>query len=90
MILCLYVDDIMLFGSNIQVINITKSLLSENLDMKDLGKVNVILVINLLKNNNGFTLTWSHYIEKQILKIFNYFIVSNVCSHFYPSTKLKK
>ena len=57
MILYLYVDDIMLFGSNIQVINITKSLLSENLDMKDLGKVNVILVINLLKNNNGFTLT---------------------------------
>jgi hypothetical protein len=57
MILYLYVDDIMLFDSNIQVINITKSLLSENLNMKDLGKVNVILVINLLKNNNGFTLT---------------------------------
>jgi hypothetical protein len=57
MILYLYVDDIMLFDCNIQVINITKSLLSENLDMKDLGKVNVILVINLLKNNNGFTLT---------------------------------
>jgi hypothetical protein len=63
-ILCLYVDDIMILGSNNQVINITTSFLSENFDTKDFSLVNVILNIKLLKNNNSFALTQSHYIEK--------------------------
>jgi hypothetical protein len=63
-ILYLYFDDIMIFYSNIQVINITKFFWYENFDMMDLGLVNVILGIKLLKNNNGFALTQSYYIEK--------------------------
>ena len=56
-ILCLYVDDIMILYSNIQVINITKSFLSGNFNMMDLGPANVILGVKLLKNNNDFALT---------------------------------
>jgi hypothetical protein len=63
-ILYLYFDDIMILYSNIQVINITKFFWYENFDMMDLGLVNVILGIKLLKNNNGFALTQSYYIEK--------------------------
>nr|KYP54754.1 Retrovirus-related Pol polyprotein from transposon TNT 1-94 [Cajanus cajan] len=63
-ILCLYVDDILIFGSNLHVINDVKSFLSSNFEMKDLGLVDVILGIKLIKNHNGIVLTQSHYIEK--------------------------
>jgi hypothetical protein len=35
-ILCLYVDDILIFGTNIDIINEVKSFLSKSFDMKDL------------------------------------------------------
>nr|KYP72463.1 Retrovirus-related Pol polyprotein from transposon TNT 1-94 [Cajanus cajan] len=63
-ILCLYVDDILIFGSNLHVINDVKSFLSSNFEMKDLDLVDVILGINLIKNQNGIVLTQSHYIKK--------------------------
>ena len=42
-ILCLYVDDILIFGSNMYFIKDVKSFLSSNFDMKDLDPVDVIL-----------------------------------------------
>ena len=59
-ILCLYVDDILIFGTNIDVINEVKSFLLKNFDMKDLGEVDVILNIKLIKVENGITLSQSH------------------------------
>ena len=56
-ILCLYVDDILIFGTNIDVINEVKSFLSLNFDMKDLGEADVILNIKLIKDENGITLS---------------------------------
>jgi hypothetical protein len=55
-ILCLYVDDILIFGTSIDEINDVKSFLSQNFDMKDLEKTNVILNIKLNKGENGITL----------------------------------
>jgi hypothetical protein len=63
-VLCLYVDDILIFGTNIDVINDVKSFLSKSFDMKDLGEVDVILNIKLIKDENGITLSQSHYVEK--------------------------
>ena len=63
-ILYLYVDDILIFGMNIEVINDVKSFLSKSFDMKDLGEADVILNIKLIKNENGITLSQSHYVEK--------------------------
>ena len=37
-ILCLYVDDILIFGTNLNVIKEVKDLLSNNFEMKDLGE----------------------------------------------------
>jgi hypothetical protein len=48
-ILCLYVDDILIFGNNINVIEEVKVFLSSNLEMKELGEADVILNIKLLK-----------------------------------------
>ena len=70
-ILCLYMDDILIFGSNMQFINDVKSFLSRNFDMKDLGPVDVILGIKLIKKNDGMILTPSTPLTKinDILKI---------------------
>ena len=56
-ILCLYVDDILIFGTNIDAINEVKSFLSKSFDVKDLGEADVILNIKLIKGENGITLS---------------------------------
>jgi hypothetical protein len=55
-ILCLYVDDILIFGTSIDVINDVKSFLSQSFDMKDLGEADVILNIKLIKGENEITM----------------------------------
>jgi hypothetical protein len=52
-ILCLFVDDILIFGNNINVIKELKDFLSSNFKMKDLGETDVILNIKLLRKRNG-------------------------------------
>jgi hypothetical protein len=47
--LCLYVDDILIFGTSLDVINKVKIFLCQNFDMKDLGEADVILNIKLIK-----------------------------------------
>jgi hypothetical protein len=62
-ILCLYVDDTLIFGTGIDVINDVKSFLSQSFDMKDLGEADVILNIKLIKGENEITMKQSHYVE---------------------------
>lgn len=50
MILCLRVDEILIFGTNTSIIDEVKSFLSRCFDMKDLGVAYVILNINLIKS----------------------------------------
>jgi hypothetical protein len=69
--LCLYVDDILIFGTNIDVINEVKSFLSKCFDMKDLGEADVILNIKLIKADGGITLSQYHYVE-EVLKQFGF------------------
>lgn len=80
----------LIFGSNITVINDTKNLLSQNFDMKDLGEeANLILKINISRNESGISLSQSHYIEK-IIRKYNYHDCKPVCTPFDPSIKLFK
>ena len=85
----LYVDDMLIFESNLHVINDVKSMLSENFDMKDLGEANVILGIKIIRIENGISLDHSHYIEK-ILKKYNYFESKLACTPYDSSVKLFK
>ena len=71
-IVCLYVDDMLIMGSNSAIINETKNMLKRNFDMKDMGLADVILGIKILRTNEGIALTQSHYVEK-MLKKFNSF-----------------
>ena len=63
-ILCLYVDDILIFGTYINAINEVMSFLSKSFDMKDLGEADVIFNIKLIKGDDRITLSQSHYVEK--------------------------
>jgi hypothetical protein len=63
-ILCLYVNDILIFGTSLDVINEVKTFLYKSFDMKDLGETDVILNIKLIKGENEITLTQSHYVKK--------------------------
>ena len=67
-LLSLYVDDILIFGSNLKIINDVKSYLSINFDMKDLGEAHVILGMRICKTTRGITLDQSSSIEKMIKK----------------------
>ncbi|XP_077214618.1 uncharacterized protein LOC143849484 [Tasmannia lanceolata] len=86
-IICLYVDDMLILGTDLLIINETKNFLSSNFDMKDMGEANVILGMKISKTKVGFTLSQPHYVEK-ILKRFNNFDVKPVSSPYDSSVKL--
>jgi hypothetical protein len=88
-ILCLYVDDILLFRTDLDLINQTKSFLSQSFDMKDLGDADVILNIKILRGENGISLTQSHYVEKMLTR-FNMMDCKPVATPYDPNSKLKK
>jgi hypothetical protein len=88
-ILCLYVNDILIFGTSLDVINEVKTFLCQNFDMKDLGEADVILNIKLIKGENGITLSQSHYVEK-ILNHFGYKDSKSTPTPYDPSLILRK
>ena len=89
-ILCLYVDDILIFGTSLNVIKEVKEFLSQNFEMKDLGEADVILNIKLVKEiNGGVILTQSHYVEK-VLSRFGYSDYKPVSTPYDASLILRK
>ena len=69
-ILCLYVDDMPIVGSDDNMIKSTKKMLNTSFDMKDMGLADVILGIKISRSSNGLILSQSHYVDK-ILEKFN-------------------
>ena len=49
-IVCLYVDDMIITGSNFEIIKATKNMLASKFDIKDLGVADVILRIKIKKH----------------------------------------
>ena len=85
-IISLYVDDLLIFGSNLHVIN-EKNMFRSHFDMKDLGEANFILGMKITKTCDGIYLEQSHYIEK-ILKKYNYHDCKHVVTPFDSSVHL--
>ncbi|XP_070008283.1 uncharacterized protein [Nicotiana sylvestris] len=88
-IIYLYMDDMLIFGPNLDIVNETKNLLSSKFEMKDLEEAYVILGTKIKRTANGFSLSRSHYIDK-ILKGFNCFDVALVRTPYDPSIHLRK
>ena len=70
-IVCLYVDDMLIISRDLTDINTTKKMLASRFEMKDLGVADVILGIKILRTPQGLALSQSHYIEK-VLDKFKY------------------
>ena len=88
-IICLYIDDMLIFGTNLQVVINTKSFLRLKFDMKDLGEAEVILGIKITRTLIGLNLSQEHYIKK-ILKRFEHFDCKPMSTSYDPSPLLKK
>ena len=67
-IICLYVDDMLIIGTNMTGINETKKYLSSRFKMKDLNEVDTILGVKVKRHSGGFALCQSHYIDKMLNK----------------------
>ncbi|CAL9017000.1 unnamed protein product [Prunus brigantina] len=70
--LVLYVDDILLASSNVQLLQDTKSMLSSSFDMKDLGEAHFVLGIEIVRDRSRrvLGLSQNNYIDR-VLKRFN-------------------
>ncbi|KAD2804053.1 hypothetical protein E3N88_37430 [Mikania micrantha] len=69
-ILCLYVDDMLIVGTNDKMIKSTKDMLKARFDMKDMGLADVNLGIKFNRTQHDLVLSQSHYVDK-ILEKFN-------------------
>jgi hypothetical protein len=84
------VDDILIFGNNVNVIEEVKGFLSSNFEMKDLGEADVILNIKLLREGNGgVTLVQYHYVEKMLSR-FGYSDFTPISTPYDLSVLLRK
>ena len=88
-ILCLYVDDLLIFGTSLDVVHDAKHFLASNFDMKDLGEANITLGFKIHRDNDCITLSQSHYVEK-ILKKFEHFDMSPMSTPFDSKVHLFK
>nr|GEV12506.1 zinc finger, CCHC-type [Tanacetum cinerariifolium] len=87
-IICLYVDDMLIFGTDQNQVDKTKKFLSSRFSMKYMGQADIILGIKIKRENKGIAITQFHYIEK-ILKKFNREDCTPMRTPMDPVEKLK-
>ena len=88
MLVCLYVDDMLIVSNNLNNIMEMKRFLSSTFKMKDLGQVDTILSVKIKRNSRRYVLSQSHYIEKVQNKFSHLKIEASTL--FDPSIKLIK
>ena len=67
-IIYLYVDDMLIIDNDDKMIISTKNMLNSRFDMKDMGLVDVILRIKILRTLNGLIISQSHYVDNILEK----------------------
>jgi hypothetical protein len=83
----LYVDDMLIFGTNMLGVCETKKYLASMFKMKDLNEADTILVIKIKRHSEGYALCQNHYIEKVLLK-YKHLNVKEVNTPFDSNHKL--
>jgi len=86
-IICLYVDDMLIFSTNMIGIVETKRYLTSIFKIKDFYKVDIILGIKVKKHMSGYALNQSYYIEKMLDK-FKHLNIKKANTPFDSSMKL--
>lgn len=56
-ILCIYIDDMLIVGSDDKMITFTKNILKSSFEMKDMGLANVTLGIRISRTSNRLILS---------------------------------
>lgn len=62
-IIYLYVDDLLIFRTDMHAIINTKNLMSSKFDMKDLGEPSVILGIKLNKTKSSYMISQEQFLK---------------------------
>ncbi|GJR58704.1 retrovirus-related pol polyprotein from transposon TNT 1-94 [Tanacetum coccineum] len=88
-ILCLYVDDILIVGTNMKGINETKQFFSSCFQMKNMNEVDTILGIKVKRHSGGYALNQCHYIDMVIDK-FQHLNIEEANTPYESSCKLVK
>ena len=86
-IVCLYVDDMLIFGTNMLGVCETKKYLASVFKIKDLNEADTILGIKVKRHSEGYALYQSHYIENVLLK-YKHLNVKKVNTSFDSNYKL--
>jgi len=87
-IVCIYVDDLLIFGTNLEGIDQeTKKYLTSKFKMKDIKEMDTILGIKVKKHSEGYALNQSHYISK-VLDKFKYLGIKEANKAYNTSMKL--
>ncbi|GJV42497.1 zinc finger, CCHC-type containing protein [Tanacetum coccineum] len=86
-IICLYVNDMLIFGTGQVQVDMTKEFLSSRFSMKDMREADAIFGIRIKHGSNGIAISQSHYIKK-VLKKFNFFNYTLVSTFMDTSEKL--
>ena len=86
-IVCLYVDDMLIFGTNMKGACEIKNYLSSLFQMKDLNGVDTILGIKIKRHGEGFSFCQSHCVEK-VLQRFEHLNKKETNTSFNWSIKL--
>ncbi|GKC17609.1 zinc finger, CCHC-type containing protein [Tanacetum coccineum] len=88
-LMVLYVDDILIVGTNMEGIDETKKFLSSCFQMKDMNEVDTILRIKIKRHSGGYALNQCHYNDKIIDK-FQYLDIEEANTSYESSCKLVK
>ena len=88
-IICLYVDDMLIFGTCIDIVITTKSFLLSKFDMKDMGEASVILGVRIIRKGYSIILSQQRYVEK-LLKKFGHSDSNPVSTPYDSNSKLVK
>ena len=88
-IIALYVDDMLIFGTSQSVVHGIKRFLASQFDMNDMDEAKVILGVKITRMGDSMKLSQEHYIEK-ILKRFGHFDVKHVSTPYDANTHLMK
>ena len=90
-ILFLYVDEMLIAGSNMQYINFLKRKLAKSFEMKDLGAAKKILAMRITRDNKNrkSTLSQGEYIET-VLERFKMKNAKPVSTHLISHLKLRR
>ena len=71
-IVCLYIDDMLIVGSDDKMITSTKNMLNFRFNMKDMGLGDVILGIKIKRPLDRLILSQLHYVDKILGKFDKY------------------